>query len=87
MSTGTDKLAAFGAWAALEFRESLGDLDGGSAQDAMERCGVIERRTVTEPCGEACVCVEYGEFPHDCYVFPADVRAALREMPTGKEGA
>lgn len=76
-----DKLAAFGAWAADEFRDSLGDVDGGSAQDAMERFGVIVKRTVTEPCGEACVCADYGEFPHDCYVFPEAIRAAMQGKP------
>ncbi len=75
------KLAAFGAWAAREFRDSLADVDGGSAQDAMERFGVIVKRVVTEPCGEACVCAEYGPFPHDCYTFPADVAAVLYAAP------
>ena len=78
---GVAKLAAFGAWAAREFRDSLADVDGGSAQDAMERLGVIVKRVVTEPCGDACVCAEYGPFPHDCYTFPADV-AAVMAAPT-----
>ena len=82
---GVAKLAAFGAWAAREFRDSLADVDGGSAQDAMERLGVIVKRVVTEPCGDACVCAEYGPFPHDCYTFPADV-AAVMDAPT-QEGA
>ena len=79
-NSGVAALAAFGAWCAREFRESLGDVDGGSAQDAMERLGVLERKTVSEPCGEGCVCVEYGEFPHDCYVFPQVVRAAMKAL-------
>lgn len=70
-------LASFGAWCAREFRDSLSDVDGGSAQDAMERFGVIVKNTVTEPCGESCVCIEYGEFPHDCYTFSNDVSAAI----------
>jgi hypothetical protein len=72
-----DKLAAFGAWCAREFRESLADVDGGSAQEAMERFGVIVKRVVSESCGEGCICAEYGEFPHDCFAFPADVREEM----------
>ena len=75
--SGTDKLAAFGAWCARQFRDTLSDVEGGDAQDAMERLGVLVRTTVTEPCGEACVCVEYGEFPHDCFVFAPDVQQVL----------
>ena len=75
----TEKLAAFGAWAARAFRDSLADVDGGGAQDAMERIGVIVKSTVTEPCGENCECVEYGEFPHECFTFPPDVAEAMKE--------
>jgi hypothetical protein len=72
------KLAAFGAWAAREFRATLADVDGGSAQDAMERLGVLVRTTVTEPCGVGCVCVEYGAFPHECYTVPPGLAALIR---------
>lgn len=74
---GTAKLAAFGAWCAKEFRDSLADIDGGSAQEAMEQFGVLELKTFTESCGENCMCVEYGPFPHACYAFPADVQQAM----------
>jgi hypothetical protein len=81
--SAADKLAAFGSWCAREFRESLSDVDGGSAQEAMERFGVIVRRVVTESCGDGCICAEYGEFPHECFAFPADVREemALKGSP------
>lgn len=79
------RLAAFGSWVAREFRDSLADVDGGSAQDAMERFGVIERKTVTEPCGEGCVCVEYGAFPHECFTFPEAVSAAIAASLNPKE--
>lgn len=75
--TATEKLAAFGAWCAREFRTTLSDVDGGSAQDEMERLGVIVIEEVTERCGEECVCSGYGEFPHHCYVFPPDIAEAL----------
>jgi hypothetical protein len=82
-----DKLAAFGAWAAEEFREELGDVDGGSAQDAMERLGVLVLVTVTEPCsGFSCRCAEYGDWPMQCYRYPADVRAAI-DAAAGKGDA
>ena len=71
------KLAAFGEWCAREFRSSLADIDGGSAQDAMERFGVLVKRSVTKPCGDDCVCAEYGDFPHDCYVFDDGVFDAM----------
>ena len=78
-----DKLAAFGAWCAREFRDSLLGVDGGSAQDAMERLGVIVKTEVTEPSGEGCVCAEYGAFPHNCYKFPAEISAAMKDKPHG----
>jgi hypothetical protein len=72
------KLAAFGVWCAREFHGSLSDVDGGSAQDAMERLGVLVKSTVTEPCGERCVCMEYGDFPHECFKFPPDILEAMK---------
>ena len=71
------RLAAFGAWAAEEFREDLGDVDGGSAQDAMERCGVLVAIEVTEPCGEECRCAEYGDWPMQCYRYAPGIREAI----------
>ena len=77
MNTGTDKLAAFGAWCAREFRDGLGNIEGGDAQDEMTRLGVLVVVVANEPCGEGCTCVEYGNFPHHCYRFPPDIKAAL----------
>jgi hypothetical protein len=77
-------LAAFGAWAAREFRDHLSDVDGGSAQEAMVRLGVLELHQAQEPCGEACVCAGYGPFPHECYRFTAAVAAAM-SRPTPKD--
>lgn len=83
----TIKLATFGAWAAREFRDTLSDVDGGSAQEAMERFGVIEMHQVTEPCGEGCVCAEY-DFPCDCYRFPPAISEAMDAALAAKgEGA
>ena len=61
-------LANFGLAVLGEMRVDLwGDIDGGWAQDAAEKCGVIEPHEVTEPCRpEGCRCAEYG-FPCTCY--------------------
>lgn len=40
--------------------------DGGDLQDLLTAAGVIAPVQVTTPCGEHCVCAEYG-FPMDCY--------------------
>ena len=43
------KLAEFGRWCLEQLREEHGcDIDGGDAQDAAERIGILERVTVTE---------------------------------------
>jgi hypothetical protein len=86
-----DALAAFGAWAARELRAYLSDLDGGDAQDAMVRCGVLVEHTATESCGEACRCVEYGEFPQQCLRYGPGVREAIdgaapSVQPADREG-
>lgn len=72
---GLRKLAEFGAWCYGEFRSELGDIDGGSAQDAMERLGLLVKFKATEQCGESCRCVEYGDFPNDCYRASPDIVA------------
>lgn len=58
----------FGYWCLTELRgDNLGsDLDGGSAQDKAEELGLLIRVSVTEPCGDQCVCAEYGDFPQEC---------------------
>lgn len=43
------------------------DVDGGDIQDAAVEFGLLQAFEVSAPCGEACVCAEYGEFPHACY--------------------
>ncbi len=79
------KLARFGALMLRAHRgfqaSEVGDIDGGTAQDAAVACGVIEVREVTEPCGEDCVCSGIDDFPQGCYFIPADVRAAMQEKP------
>lgn len=55
-----------------------GDWDGGDLQDAMEKCGIIESRQVTEPCGEDCSCAEWG-LPTRCY-FESSLGTRCREL-------
>lgn len=43
------------------------DIDGGDVQDAAVEFGLLQAFEVSEPCGESCVCVEYGDFPQVCY--------------------
>lgn len=42
-------------------------IDGADLQDLAEKHGLLELHQVTEPCGQACHCAEYGEFPQACY--------------------
>ena len=73
------KRAAFGAWAARESRRCGGiDIDGGDAQDDMEKRGVLVKREVTQRCGEECICADYGDFPQDCYKYPPGVAQIVK---------
>lgn len=40
--------------------------DHGDIQDMLEKYGIILPLQVTEPCGDACACAEWG-FPASCY--------------------
>lgn len=53
----------------------------GDIQDAAVEFGLLQAFEVSAPCGEACVCVEYGEFPHICY----RKTAVLTEEPASIE--
>jgi hypothetical protein len=76
-SEGDKLLALFGAWAMDTHRDDVGDLDGGSIQDQLEKLGMLESVNVTEPCGEFCKCAEYDDFPQDCLRATPAVREAL----------
>lgn len=43
------------------------DVASGDIQDAAVEFGLLQAFEVSAPCGESCVCVEYGAFPHICY--------------------
>ena len=76
-----DKLARFGAAVLKACRiPEIGDLDGGDLQDMALKAGVLETRTVTEPCGEGCTCADYDGFPLDCHFMPDPVAALVDEM-------
>ena len=66
-----------------ESREELADLDGGWLQDTAEEFGLLERITVTEPCGEMCRCED---FPQECLRYPQSIKAAIDSARGAKEG-
>lgn len=66
MSPIGEKLIDFARWVIAEHREHCGDIDGGSIQDKLEELGLLVSVPVTEPCGENCLCAEYGDFPQEC---------------------
>lgn len=39
----------------------MGDLDGGTLQDAAVKHGLLKPETRHEPCGEGCSCAEYAD--------------------------
>lgn len=45
----------------------VGDVDGGTIQEAAEKFGLLEYKEVKEPCGENCHCAENTDFPTHCY--------------------
>lgn len=59
-------LVAFARWVIREHRDSICDVGGGDIQDKLVQLGLLVSVPVTEPCGEACLCAEYGDFPQDC---------------------
>jgi len=70
-----NKWEEFGRWCLKQLRDDIGtDLDGGAAQDKALELGLIEYVHVTEPCGEHCMCVEYGDFPQECLRMTNGVR-------------
>ena len=72
-------LAQLGRWCLTESRgNDCSDIDGGSLQEKAIELGLLAYVTVTEPCGEDCVCTDYyagDEWPHDCL---RETSAAMR---------
>lgn len=66
MSPVGEKLLDFARWAIVEHRNHCGDIDGASIQDKLVELGLLVEVAVTEPCGDNCSCVEYGDFPQTC---------------------
>jgi hypothetical protein len=63
-----------------------GDIDGGTAQDKALEFGVLEPRTVTEPCGQSCECAGVSAFPLECYFMPAAIRSAIAAIANQAPG-
>jgi hypothetical protein len=76
------RLARFGAAMLRAHRGispgEIGDIDGFTAQDEAVKCGVLETRTVTAPCGPSCECV--GLFPTECHFVPDAVGRLRRSF-------
>jgi hypothetical protein len=47
--------------------EWIGDVDGGTLQNAAVKHGLLAEHEVAEPCGDGCNCASYGDFPQTCY--------------------
>lgn len=47
-------------------RDTMSDVYGGDVQDWALDCGLLEERSVIEPCGEGCRCAEVADFPLKC---------------------
>jgi hypothetical protein len=61
-----DKLRAF-AQDILEGWPEVPQWDGLDLQEIATKHGLLESKTVTESCGEGCNCVEYDDFPMQCF--------------------
>jgi len=82
------RLARFGALMMQEHRGpsgEIGDIDGFTAQERAVACGILEPRTVTEPCGESCECV--GAFPTECFFLAAGMRDGIDRLAGMARGA
>jgi hypothetical protein len=84
MNDAKDKLARFAVWAIEMHRDhECADIDGASIQEALVDFGILTEHTMTEPCGECCVCADFGEQDEwQCYVLADDV-CAVRDAIKG----
>ena len=69
-------LLAFAVAVLHEHQQGMGDVDGGWLQDKATELGVLVGVEVTAPCGDDCICAEYG-FPCICYRY-SDTTNAVR---------
>jgi len=73
--------------AALDACHEGGDYDGGDIQDEAEKVGVVKPEPANAPCGDNCLCAEYGS--DICYRdTPATTaaRAIIAALPPGGGG-
>lgn len=66
-----------------------GDVDGDFLQSAALLAGLIEERTVNEPCCESCTCAEAtmpADFPVVCYFNTEAGKAAIEAANKGERG-
>ncbi len=86
LTDATSKLAAFGAAMLHAHRDGMSDIDGATVEEQALKCGVLEARQATEPCGDSCACAEATHFPTECYFVPAGVRAVIASLADGITG-
>jgi hypothetical protein len=88
-----EKLRAF-AQDILEGWPEVPQWDGLGLQEIATKHGLLESKTVTESCGEGCNCVEYDDFPMQCFrpskllkgdTSAAETSAALEKPPLSKQ--
>lgn len=79
--TDLEKLRGFANYLMETLPDLARTVDGGDIQDAAVEFGLLQAFEVSAPCGDACVCAEYGEFPHICY----RKTAVLAEEPASIE--
>lgn len=80
-------------FAGIALREArvgeIGDWDGGSLQDALTACGLLEEREETVPCGSLCRCLDDGFADRGetatCYKFTPLAKEALAIPATPTE--
>lgn len=75
LRTEVETLRVFAGRVLLAHREHLTDVDGGDVERWALDAGLLERRTVTEPCGDACDCAPY--LPTSCFFVTDSGRAAI----------
>ena len=79
-----ERLARFALWAIHLHRENeCADIDGCSIQEKLVESGILHEKTVTESCGDHCVCMEFGEQDEwQCYFLSDEVVAIDASLNT-----
>ena len=64
------------------------DIDGALLQEIAESCGLLEKQTISAPCGETCQCADCGiDGPTECYRVQPVMRRARRASAFAEQKA